>query len=354
MFDLEKPIADWRQQMLTAGIKSPTPLEELEIHLREEIERQVKSGLNDQDAFNFAVQKIGQASALKSEFAKAGGTGRKMFWCLLAATTFASCWMQFGQSPAVAFVYCVLIAGLIAASCIDFEYFIIPDKITIGGIFVGFACSLLLPQLQGQKILVAGMFQSLLGIGAGAALVYFILRTGKFLFGRQRIAFGGETKIIFSETAILLPEKTIPYAELFYRKSDIIELQAQSVQAGNHSYKNVLFRLTPNSLKIGGETFSPDPIPHLEAVCSEIVLPREAMGMGDVKLMAAVGAFLGWQAVIFSLIASSLIGSLVGVSLIIARRREWSARLPYGPYIALAAIIWIFGGSRIFDAMFGQ
>ncbi|HVU28668.1 MAG TPA: hypothetical protein VHG71_13165 [Verrucomicrobiae bacterium] len=50
------------------------PLEELEIHLREEIERQVKSGLNEQEAFNFATQKIGQSSVLKSEFKKIGGT----------------------------------------------------------------------------------------------------------------------------------------------------------------------------------------------------------------------------------------------------------------------------------------
>jgi len=71
------------------------------------------------------------------------------------------------------------------------------------------------------------------------------------------------------------------------------------------------------------------------------------MGMGDVKLMAAIGAFLGWQAVIFSLMVSSLIGSLVGCGLIAARRRQWSDRLPYGPYIALAATIWIFAGKQI-------
>jgi leader peptidase (prepilin peptidase)/N-methyltransferase len=78
------------------------------------------------------------------------------------------------------------------------------------------------------------------------------------------------------------------------------------------------------------------------------------MGFGDVKFMAAIGAFLGWQAVIFSLIASSLIGSLVGIGLIAARRREWSSRLPYGPYIAAAAAIWIFGGKYFFESMFGQ
>ena len=68
MFYLEKSIADWRKQMLTAGVKTPVPMEELEIHLREEIEQQMKSGLNEQDVFNSAVQKIGQGRILNNEF----------------------------------------------------------------------------------------------------------------------------------------------------------------------------------------------------------------------------------------------------------------------------------------------
>jgi hypothetical protein len=70
MFDLDQSIAEWRQQMLAAGIKTPVPLDELESHLREEIERQMKSGPNEQEAFTAAAQKLGQASALKREFQK--------------------------------------------------------------------------------------------------------------------------------------------------------------------------------------------------------------------------------------------------------------------------------------------
>ena len=58
--------------MLAAGITTPVPLEELEIHLREDIERQMRSGLSAQRAFGIAVEKIGQAPELKREFKKAG------------------------------------------------------------------------------------------------------------------------------------------------------------------------------------------------------------------------------------------------------------------------------------------
>jgi leader peptidase (prepilin peptidase) / N-methyltransferase len=76
------------------------------------------------------------------------------------------------------------------------------------------------------------------------------------------------------------------------------------------------------------------------------------MGFGDVKFMGAIGAFLGWQSVAFSLMVSSVIGSVVGLGLILLRKREWSARLPYGPYIALAAAIWVFGGKHLFEMLF--
>ncbi|EEF57436.1 permease prefix domain 1-containing protein [Pedosphaera parvula] len=70
MFDLDKAIKQWRHQMLAAGIRSPVPLEELESHLHEEIEQQMKLGRSEAEAFNSAVKKIGQARMVQSEFKK--------------------------------------------------------------------------------------------------------------------------------------------------------------------------------------------------------------------------------------------------------------------------------------------
>jgi hypothetical protein len=70
MFDLEQSITDWRNQMLAAGIKTPVPLEELEIHLREEIEQQMRSGTEAQPVLEAAIQKIGRTDVLKNEFQK--------------------------------------------------------------------------------------------------------------------------------------------------------------------------------------------------------------------------------------------------------------------------------------------
>jgi len=272
---------------------------------------------------------------------------------LLTALMFLSCWLTFGrQSAWLALIYGIFLAGLIAATFIDFEHFIIPDEITFGGMVAGVVCSLLLPRLLGATTVLDAARQSLLGLGVGAGLIYFILRAGKLVFGRQKLALPPDTKIIFTETAVLLPDQEIPYEELFYRQTDTVALQARTVELVDRCYKDVLVRLTPASLQIGEEKLNPEEVPHLEAVSAEIVLPREAMGLGDVKFMGAIGAFLGWKAVVFSLMVSSVIGSVVGTVLILAGRRAWSSRLPYGPYIALAAGIWIFGGRRFVEWWF--
>ena len=274
---------------------------------------------------------------------------------LLTGLTFLSCWLAFGRvSPVIVILYVILLAGLIVATFIDFEHFIIPDEITYGGMAVGLIASFLFPPLHGVHTLTAGMWQSALGLGAGAGIIYAILRLGKLLFGRQRLKLPPDTKIVFTETAVQLPGREIPYDELFYRQSDVITLRARTVELVDRGYSDVRVRLALRSgwLEIGGERLNPEAVPFLEAISAEIVLPREAMGLGDVKFMGAIGAFIGWQGVVFSLMMSSMIGAATGVALIILRRREWSSRMPYGPYIALAAAIWIFGGKRIIHAIF--
>jgi len=77
---------------------------------------------------------------------------------------------------------------------------------------------------------------------------------------------------------------------------------------------------------------------------------KDAMGFGDVKLMGGLGALLGWQAVLFILFFSALAGSVIGIALIAMNKKELSSRIPYGPYLALAAFAWMLGGYRLWEA----
>ncbi len=75
------------------------------------------------------------------------------------------------------------------------------------------------------------------------------------------------------------------------------------------------------------------------------IFKKDAMGLGDVKLLAAVGAFLGWESTIYIIGLSSMIGSVIGIFLMLKGPIGYGNRLPFGPFLSLAAAVWIFGGA---------
>ncbi|MCE1226021.1 MAG: prepilin peptidase [Geobacteraceae bacterium] len=76
---------------------------------------------------------------------------------------------------------------------------------------------------------------------------------------------------------------------------------------------------------------------------------REGMGGGDAKLLAMLGAFLGWKAVPFIIFISSLVGSIVGLSLMALQRKGRHLAIPFGPYLAMGAVLYIFYGPQLIN-----
>jgi leader peptidase (prepilin peptidase)/N-methyltransferase len=74
---------------------------------------------------------------------------------------------------------------------------------------------------------------------------------------------------------------------------------------------------------------------------------REGMGGGDVKLLAMIGAFLGWESVIITIISSSLIGSITGIIMIIFKGKNFKYAIPFGPFLSLGAVITLFYKNEI-------
>lgn len=81
-----------------------------------------------------------------------------------------------------------------------------------------------------------------------------------------------------------------------------------------------------------------------------LVTGKEGMGFGDFKLLAAIGAWLGWQALPVTILLSSLVGAIVGIGLIIIRGRDRNIPIPFGPYIAAAGWLAMLWGKDITDA----
>jgi leader peptidase (prepilin peptidase)/N-methyltransferase len=80
---------------------------------------------------------------------------------------------------------------------------------------------------------------------------------------------------------------------------------------------------------------------------------REGMGGGDIKLLGMIGAFCGFKGVIFSLMSGSLIGTIVGVPLMFIKGKGTGYAIPFGPFLSLGALIFVFAGDRIIYEFLG-
>lgn len=85
----------------------------------------------------------------------------------------------------------------------------------------------------------------------------------------------------------------------------------------------------------------------LIALVGSKIFKKEAMGGGDIKMMAMVGAVIGWKGVILTTFLGSLTGSIVGIISMIIRGREKGSLIPFGPFLALGSIISLFYGQEI-------
>lgn len=91
---------------------------------------------------------------------------------------------------------------------------------------------------------------------------------------------------------------------------------------------------------------------YLVAFFYELLTKKEGMGGGDIKLLAMIGAFLGWQAILPIIFMSSLVGSLVGVPLMLFRKADRTLAVPFGPFLALGAVIYLLYGRPLIEWYF--
>jgi len=272
---------------------------------------------------------------------------------LLTALSFLAVWLKC-QPPGpwmLAPPYWILVSLLIVATFIDFEHFIIPNEITWGGVGAGAALSFAIPRLMGADSMLNGLLWSLAGAGTGYGLLWLVVEAGKKAFGRKRIALEKETPFTWrrqgDDAELTVGDDRMVWSDLFYRETDRLEMRCAEAKIADATHADATLVLFYNRLAIGETEKALDDLEEFSGTVWEIVIPREAMGYGDVKFIAAIGAFLGWKAVLFSVVTGSVAGAAVGVAAILARRRAWSAKIPFGPYLALGAALWLFAGPQI-------
>jgi len=267
---------------------------------------------------------------------------------VLTAGLFLAAWRSFGAPLAPA--YWVLIALLIAASFIDLEHFIIPDSISVGGTVAGVAACFALPGLMGVDSRWMALGLSLLGAALGFGFLWGVVEMGKLAFGRKRHRFDPPVDFRWirdGDTARLdMGGDVMGWDEIFSRESDVLELECEdSTWPGGGG--GAVLRFHFDRVSSGGNGSPLDDLDEISGVLRSVVIPREAMGFGDVKFIALIGAFLGWQAVLFTLLASSVIGCLAALAGFFLARDRSGSRVPFGPFLALGGLLWLFWGEAL-------
>ena len=268
---------------------------------------------------------------------------------LVTALLFLAIWDWESFPWQVAIAYWVFVSFLIIGTFIDFEHFIIPDRVTIGGIIAGAISSVAVPALMQTDSRLAAGVRSLLAAALGYVILLIVLEAGKIAFGRKRIRFDAPTPFTWTKRGddadfVVGPEESL-WSDYFAREKDRLLLQCDEVRIDHHTYGNVTLDLRYDRVTAEGRVLMLDDVTQVSGVTRELVIPREAMGRGDLKFLAAIGAFLGWRAVLFSLFAGSLLGSIVGLITLVVGKPVWSAKLPFGPYLAFGAVTWMFFGN---------
>jgi len=265
---------------------------------------------------------------------------------LITALLFLAVWQVFPWPIAIA--YWVFVSLLIVATFVDLEHFIIPDQVTIGGAIAGIIASFIVPELMSADSRVAAVIRSLLAAALGYVVLWIVLEGGKIAFGKKRVRLDVPTPFTWNrrgdDADFVVGDEQSLWSEYFAREKDRLLLHCDDAKIDHRDYGEATLEFHYDRVRVREEEFVLDAIDQVSGVVRELEIPREAMGRGDLKFLAAIGAFAGWRAVLFSIFAGSILGSIVGIVTLVAGRRVWSAKLPFGPYLAVSALVWIFFG----------
>jgi leader peptidase (prepilin peptidase) / N-methyltransferase len=274
----------------------------------------------------------------------------------ITGVLFALAYWRFGFP--VAIPIWLLGAVLVVTTFIDIEHFLILDVVSKPAIVAGVLASLLVPELHEttSRLLAVGL--SILGAMVGGGLLFLIGELGKLAFGRYKVVLPEPVPFWFEnmsadDAQIVIGNDEFRCGDHFFRKSDRIRIRAEEVIVNDQKFQAAELSLYYDRVETPAGIIPLTNLYLLEGRTAYAEFPREAMGLGDVKLVTAIGAFTGWAGAVFTIPAASVIASLYGIATLVIGRGEWSSKIPFGPYLAIGAVVWIFCGREIVRLIFG-
>ena len=271
---------------------------------------------------------------------------------LLTAVLFYLVYHRFRDQWILIGPYWIFTALVIVATFIDFDHFIIPDEITWGSVGAGLILSFAIPTLMGAASHPEGLLWSAIGAAAGYFTLWGVVEAGKLAFGRKRVRLPQAQDFVWQrqgehDAVMRIGAESETWSEYFARESDELVLHCDKLTLAGREHADAVLRCFYNRVELDGTVHPIEKLEEFSGTLREFVFPREAMGFGDVKFIAGIGAFLGWRAVFFTIAAASMVGAVVGVGLLLLGPKSRSLKIPFGPYLSLGALVWMFAGPEI-------
>jgi leader peptidase (prepilin peptidase)/N-methyltransferase len=277
---------------------------------------------------------------------------------LLTALLFTAVWWLFAPlSVGVIIPLWVLMALLVSITFIDAEHLIIPTSLTWAGSVIGLgACAVWpqLPVLAGEAgNWLEGLKQGAIGWVAGFVGLWAVVELGKKAFGKKALKFEKPVAWSLKEPendqdamCFVIDGEEIAWWDIFSRKSDRLLVETTEICVSGESVGGGAMIIRELEVQLpDGTVHHLSKIKSLDGMATSTVIPREAMGMGDVHLLGMIGAFFGWTGVFFSLFAASVFAILAAV----IGRIGFGKQLPFGPFLAMGAAAWMFGAWRLWE-----
>jgi leader peptidase (prepilin peptidase)/N-methyltransferase len=267
-------------------------------------------------------------------------------------------WAAFKEWGPVMLCLWIFVSLLVSGSFIDIEHFILPHEITLGGTVIGLISATLVPSLVGEDLPLRGFLLSLASAALGLGGLWLVVELGKLAFGRKKYRFDPAEAWTVTQPneeeppVVTLAGEAYGWGDIYSRASDRMIITCATLRANEQTWDNVTAELWMEKLKVCAadgkiEEIALEKVTRLEGSTTEVVIPREAMGFGDVLLLMMIGSFLGWKAVLFTVFAASVVGTLIAGLARVAGRSEWGAKIPFGPYLAAGALGWLFCGREV-------
>src|SRR5207237_9102967 len=205
----------------------------------------------------------------------------------------------------------------------------------IGWTSAGVVASFIVRELMSTGSRLAALIRAALASVLGYVILWIVLEGGKIAFGKKRVKLDGPTPFNWTrhgdDADFVVGDERGLWSDYFAREKDRLLLHCDKAKIDNRVFENEVLEFHYNCVRVGGTEFLLDTVDQISGVAQELEIPREAMGRGDLKFLAAIGSFLGWRGVLFSIFAVSVFGSFVGLGTLLIGKRVWSAKLPFGP-----------------------